>query len=109
VTASGLTNGLESAYVIERRAAVFAFIARYRLHGLLLEAIAALNAAFGKESVKTLTLILDDEGEQSLFGLVMITGDAEGARRSLRAFDQEWWLAHCRQAAGKLNFDLELV
>lgn len=102
-------KGLEDAYVFEDRSAVAAFIGENRLRGLLLQARGPLAAAFGEAAVKTLRLVRDDEGFRTLFCLVMVPGDMQEARRALRLFDQQWWVDGCGQAAGKLNFDFELV
>jgi hypothetical protein len=103
------TKGLDVAYVIDDRVTVAQFIIENRLHGLLLQAQGPLEEAFTNRTVKTLSLVRDDEGFDTLFCLVMISGDMQPARRALRHFDQQWWLAHSKQAAGKLNFDFELV
>ena len=100
---------LEDVYVIDDRPAVAAFIEANRLRSLLLQARNPLNAAFGEESIKTLTLVHDDEGFTTLFCLVMVFGDMQKARRALKSFDQQWWLARSGQVAGKLNFDFELI
>ena len=100
---------LEDAYVIDDRLAVAAFIERNRLRGLLLQARDPLNAAFGGDVPKKLALIDDDEGFCTLFCLIPVAGDMHEARLALRSFDQHWWLAHSEQAAGRLNFDFELV
>jgi len=102
-------NELERAYVFEGRSAVGAFIARRRLHELLLEAREPLNAAFGVEAVKKLTLVEDDEGFTTLFCLILVPGDMAAARLALNSFDMHWWLARSGQAGGKLNFDFELI
>ena len=109
VPADRAMKGLEDVYVIEDRSAVAAFIEENRLRGLLLQALDALNTTFSEAAIKTLMLAHDDEGFQTLFCLVMVPGDMQEARRALRSFDQQWWLARSRQAAGKLNFDFELV
>ena len=102
-------KGLEDAYVIDNRSAVAAFIEQNRLRGLLLEAREPLNTAFGESAVKTLTLVQDDEGFDTLFCLILVSGDMNDARLALRFFDQRWWLARSQRAAGKLNFDFELI
>ena len=102
-------KGLEDAYVISDHAAVAAFIKQNRLRGLLLQAQEPLNAAFGEGAVKRLALVDDDEGFDTLFCLILVSGDMNEARLALRSFDQHWWLARFDQAAGKLNFDFELV
>lgn len=100
---------LDEVYVFEERTAVAAFIERNRVRGLLLQARDPLITAFGEATVKRLSLIEDDEGFDTLFCLIAVSGDIHEARRALRSFDQRWWLARSGQAAGKLNFDFELV
>jgi hypothetical protein len=102
-------RGLDDAYVIADRPNVAAFIARNRLRGLLLQAAGPLNLAFGPLSVKVLSLVTDDEGSQTLFCLILASADLETARQTLEVFDQVWWLSHCHEVAGILNFDFELV
>lgn len=103
------TAGLDDSYVIEDRLAVSHFIDEHHLFGLLLQAKQHLDVAFTDRPVKTLSLVRDDEGFETLFCLVMIAGDMQPARQALRRFDQEWWLARSGQVAGKLNFDFELI
>jgi hypothetical protein len=103
------TRGLEGAYVIENHAAVAEFILRNRLRGLLLEAVAPLNTTFGDDAIKVLTIVLDDEGSESLYCLIMRPGDMAEARQQLRAFDEGWWIDHSAKGAGRLNFDIELI
>jgi hypothetical protein len=103
------TRGLESAYVIENRPSVAEFILRNRLRGLLLEAVAPLNATFGNDAIKVLNIVKDDEGSESLYCLIVTPGDMVDARQHLRAFDEEWWIDHSAKGAGRLNFDIELI
>jgi hypothetical protein len=103
-----IVDGLDQMYVIENRPAVGAFIDKYGLRGLLLQAVNPLNEAFGHAAIKVLSLITDDEGFQTLFCLVPVTDDLEVAKRSLDSFD-EWWLLNCGREAGRLNFDFELT
>ncbi|MBI1956182.1 MAG: hypothetical protein HYS38_07285 [Acidobacteria bacterium] len=109
VTPDFALKGLEDVYVIDNRSAVAAFIEQNRLRGLLLQAREPLDVAFGKATVRTLTLVQDDEGFETLFCLILFYGDMNDARLALRSFDQRWWLARADQAVGKLNFDFELV
>lgn len=101
-------NELEKLYVFEDRTAVNAFILEHRLRGLLAAASQPLNEAFG-DDIKTLKIVTDDEGSQTLFCLVQVSASVEDARRALESFDNRWWLAHCGPVAGKLNFDFEFV
>lgn len=97
-------------YLVEDPSAISGFIKRNRvIEGLLMEAQGPLNAAFGQESIKKLTLVEDDEGFVTLFCFIMVPGDLENARRALNSFDQSWWLARSHEAHGKLNFDFELI
>ena len=102
-------KGLEEIYVIDNRSAVAAFIKQNCLRALLLQAREPLHAAFGESAVRTLTLVQDDEGFETLFCLILVSGDMNEARLALRSFDQQWWLVHCDQAAGKLNFDFDFA
>jgi hypothetical protein len=101
--------GLDPSYVISHRFNVARFIKEHRLHGLLLQAIQPLNDAFTSQRIKVLSLVCDDEGFETLFCLVMITGNMEQARQALQRFDQNWWLSRSNIAAGRLNFDFELI
>jgi len=109
VPSDSVLKGLEDAYVIDDRSTVTAFIEQNRLRGLLLQARDPLIATFGEAAVKTLMLIDDDEGFNTLFCLIAVSGDMHEARLALRSFDERWWLTRSDQAAGKLNFDVELV
>ncbi len=100
---------LDRFYVFEDRDGVAGFIKQNRLQGLLEQAREPLKSAFGETALKKLTLITDDEGFTALFCLVRVPGDTQEARRALRSFDHQWWVGHSTGAAGKLNFDFELV
>ena len=100
---------LQKVYVIDDASRVSAFVRWNRLRGLLLEAKEPLDLFFRETAVKRLSLLSDEEGSLTLFCVVIWPGDMQEARRALRAFDERWWLARCQQAAGKLNFDFELV
>ncbi len=100
---------LEQMYVFEDRSAITAFIKRNRLLGLLAEAPGPLNAAFGKDAVKKLTLKEDDEGFETLFCLILVPGDMLQAKLALKSFDEQWWLARSGEDGGKLNFDFDLI
>lgn len=100
---------LDEIYVFEDRPHVASFIEQNRLRELLLQAQGPLNAAFGETAVKRLLLIEDEEGSQALICLISATGDVGKAREKLRSFDESWWLLHCDEVRGKLNFDYDLI
>jgi len=102
-------RALEQTYVLEDRSAVPAFIKRNRLLEPLLEARGPLISAFGEATVKRLSLVEDDEGFVTLFCFVLVPGGLDEARWALNSFDESWWLIRSPEAAGKLNFDFELI
>jgi hypothetical protein len=75
---------------------------------MLLEARPHLDSTFGNGVIKKLEIIQDDEGYDTLYCSVIVTGSVTEARSSLRHFDEQWWVEHCNQVNGKLNFDFEL-
>lgn len=109
VHAAPVTVGLDETYIIEDRPAVTRFIEEYRLHGLLVRAKEHLKNAFGGKALNTLTLICDDEGFETLFCNVILDADLRQAQQALRQFDETWWLPNVKQAAGRLNFDFQLL
>ncbi len=102
-------SGLKEVYVFEDRARVAAFVEQNRLRNLLLEAHDPLVAAFGRLAIKKLSLVEDDEGSETLFCSIAVSGTLDEARHALKSFDQGWWLAHCAKVGRKLNFDFELI
>ena len=100
---------IDEAYVMENRAAVVHFIEENRLRRLLLGARESLKLKFGGKSIKKLSIFIDDEGFETLYCIVYLSGDLQQARHALRAFDRDWWLCHAKRAAGKLNFDFALI
>jgi hypothetical protein len=101
-------TSLDAFYVIDNRPAVAYFIQVNRLDGLLLQARKPLSEAFG-DVTKRLSLVSDDEGFETLFCSVITTAPLEDARRTLAAFDDNWWVDRSGQVVGKLNFDFELI
>jgi hypothetical protein len=107
---TGQIEYLERTYIIDDRLAVLSFIERNRLRDLLLEASNPLQNAFGNMgSRKTLRLIRDDEGIDTLFCLVQFRGSVEAGMEALACFDEQWWLDRSERSQGKLNFDFEFV
>jgi hypothetical protein len=98
-------EGLDRIYVVENRTVVANFIEENHLYGLLLQAEQSLNENFGDASIKTLSVVSDEEGFETLFCLITTSRNLQQSRIALRAFDRGWWLSRAKQAAGKLNFD----
>jgi hypothetical protein len=106
---SGALSALEEVYVFEERARVGGFVQRNRLRNLLLEARDPLIATFGETAVRKLSVVEDDEGSETLFCSIGVSGSLDEARRALTSFDQGWWLDRCANVSRKLNFDFELI
>ena len=104
-----VADPLDEIYVWDDRLSVLRFVEENRLRGLLLEARQPLDSAFGRDAIKTLSLERDDEGFDTLFCLVRTRAQLEIATGALRVFDERWWLARSEEAAGKVNFDFDLV
>lgn len=102
-------EALDEMYVWDDRASVLRFIEETRVRGLLLDARQALDDAFGEDAIKSLSIVRDDEGFDTLFCLVRTREPLEMATRALQAFDEGWWLARSTEAGGKVNFDFDLV
>jgi hypothetical protein len=103
------SDALDKIYVWEDRPSILRFIDENRVRGLLLDAHDALDNAFGKDAIKSLSLVRDDEGFDTLVCLVRTPSDLEIATRALQEFDERWWLARSVEARGKVNFDFDLV
>lgn len=104
-----LRADLERMYVVDEKPRVLEFVATNKLRALILQARKPLITAFGETAIKRLSIVEDDEGEETLFCLVGFSGALDEARRALRSFDEQWWLDHCGEAHGKLNFDFDLI
>jgi hypothetical protein len=102
-------EALDEIYVWDDRPSVLRFIAETRVRALLLDARQALDNTFGDDAIKSLSLVRDDEGFDTLFCLVRTRAPLEVATRALQEFDERWWLARSEEAAGKVNFDFDLV
>jgi hypothetical protein len=102
-------DALDEIYVWDDRLSVLRFIEDARVRGLLLDARQSLDEAFGYDAIKSLSLVRDDEGFDTLFCLVKTRAELAVATRALREFDEHWWLARSEDAAGKVNFDFDLI
>ncbi len=105
-----LLRSLEQVFVLESRAEIDAFLrSRPTAIGLLLEASAHIDEAFGPGRVKAIRLVHDSSSGAMVFGIIFWTGTAESGRDALRHFDQRWWLRNCNRAGGAVNFNVELI
>jgi hypothetical protein len=104
-----LRSDLDRMYVVDERPRVLEFVATNKLRSLILQARGPLIAAFGEAPIKRLSIVQDDEGSETLFCLVGVSAGLDEARRALRSFDEQWWLDHCGEAHGKLNFAFDLI
>ncbi len=97
-------------YTMPGDSSVQSFLRNHRtIPQLLVEAIPYLKRCFGGLAVVALRASIDESGAQMLYALVMWPGEVNHARQSLERFDDDWWIAHSRQASGYLSFSFELV
>jgi len=103
-------NELDSRFIITtNRQETLTFIEANDLLHVLLRSEKHINDAFGESSLKTLTIVEDDEGYRTLFCLIVFSGTLAQAQEALGSFDRNWWLKNARKFGSKLNFDFELV
>jgi hypothetical protein len=89
---------------------VSSFLTEHRtMSQLLIEAIPHLKECFGEDAIFGLRILVDEAGSRTLYAVVMWPGAVIDVRNALCRFDETWWLAHSRQAAGHLVFTYELV
>jgi hypothetical protein len=99
-----------SAYVMPRDGSVQDFLNSHRvLPQLLLQAFPRLRSVFGELAVLSLRATSDEYGWQTLFVDVLWPEDATTAYAALDRFEDDWWVANCNLAAGRLNFTYRLV
>lgn len=82
---------------------------RRALPEVLLQATPQLKACFGPETVFALRAPIDESGWRTLYAVAIWHGSVRDVRNALERFDNTWWIAHSRQAAGYLTFTYELV
>lgn len=93
-----------------RETSVVRFLDDHRsISQLLLEAISHLKECFGANAIFSLRTVADEAGSRTLYVVVLWSGSVGIVREGLSRFDDAWWLAHSRNAAGHLVFTYELV
>jgi hypothetical protein len=104
-----IERALETFFMFGDRKEVLHFLAQHRwLVDLLLQASERLIAIFGFDCPKMLQVFDDEEEFKTLFCLLVIKGDPTPRFEGLEEFDRNWWLSHCGEARGLLNFDIEI-
>jgi hypothetical protein len=97
-------------YVLPSDTSVIEFLKSHRtLPALLLEAAPKLKKFFGDRTVFLLTLMADEEGSETLYGVALWPGALADAIAALAQFDEDWWLPRANQGMGYLSFTYELV
>lgn len=105
-----LVKEVRKYYVLPADSSVLNFFRRYRtLPQLLLQAAQHLKEHFGTDAVFSLRVPVDESGSQTLYAVAMWPGNVRDVRSALAKFDDEWWIANSRQAAGYLTFTYELL
>jgi hypothetical protein len=75
---------------------------------LLILAAPKLRKHFGDAAV-ALRALMDEDGSQTLYAVVLWPGDVDGVRQALDRFDDAWWIASSGAAACGLTFTYELI
>ena len=89
---------------------VWSFLAEHRtVVQVLLDSVHHLKKHFGDATRFSLVAPIDESGRQTLYAVVLWPGKIHDVRVALAGFDDEWWIANSRQAAGDLTFTYELV
>lgn len=103
---------VDALYVIENaeEERVEEFLADNRDIARLLASLSiAIDRIFGLACVKTLRVLQDEEGTETLLCSIATQNNLAGARQQLRVFDQEWWLAKVPALIGRLTIDFDLL
>lgn len=101
---------VQKSYVIPKDSPVRDFFKSHRtIPQLLTQAAPRLKEYFGVGTVFSLRTQVDEYGSQTLYAVVRWPGDVHAVRAALENFDDHWWIANSRQAAGDLTFTYELV
>lgn len=78
------------------------------LVSLLTEAVRPLRNAFGEGPIVQIRVQFSDD-DSLVKVAVQLAADAGGEpERSLRSFDERWWLKNCHRSGGVLVFDYEI-
>ncbi|HME08151.1 MAG TPA: hypothetical protein VKG25_13940 [Bryobacteraceae bacterium] len=101
---------LRRKFILPPDPSVVTFLTEHRtLPQILLEAADHLRAYFGADTIFNLRAPIDESGSRTLYAVVMWPGTVSAVKAALARFDDEWWIAHSRQASGYLTFTYELV
>ena len=97
-------------YILPVDSSVRNFLAEHQtVVQVLLDAVHQLKDHFGVATRFTLQAPVDESGRQTVYVVVLWPGKIDDVRVALAGFDDEWWIAHSRQASGFLTFTYELV
>jgi hypothetical protein len=101
---------LQRSYVFVNEPVVREFFISHRTAPhILLEAVPHLQRYFKNATIFNLRATVDEYGAQTLYAVALWPGSVQDARAALDLFDDNWWIANSRQAAGDLTFTYELV
>jgi len=101
---------LKQLYVLVNPDQVTSFLNYHQsLPHLLLEAAPQIGDSFGIDTLIKLELSEIGDEPATLRATVLWPGSVEDGNAALNAFDQNYWIANCNKASGKLVIDRELV
>jgi len=101
---------LRTLYVFDDPSTVINFLRLHRtVSSLLAEAVPFLRRCFDVHSILRLRVVPDENSFGTIYGLVEWKSTVESARKALRTFDEDWWIAASSKASGKVMFDYQLA
>ena len=102
-------NDVRKHYVFPPDSSVEDFLTEHRpLTQVLLDAVPSLEKYFGAKTVFRLRAPIDEDGDQTLYAVVVWPGEVRDVRDALAKFDAEW-LAQSSFSSVDLTFTYELV
>jgi hypothetical protein len=75
---------------------------------ILADSAPSLTEAFPGTPL-ALDMMIEEGAPRTIYALALWHGDRASARKALNDFDERWWLANMRKAAGRVVFDYELM
>jgi hypothetical protein len=100
---------LKRLFVFTEQEEVEAFLRSNRvLTTILIDSATPFAEAFPKTPI-ALDVMTEEGAPRTIYALALWHGERSTAKQALNAFDERWWLANMRKAAGRIVFDYELM
>lgn len=100
---------LQKLFVFTDQEEIASFLRSNRsLAAILVDSAPPFAEAFPGTPI-ALDIMTEEGASRTIYALALWHGDRASARKALNDFDERWWLANMRKAAGRLVFDYELM